>query len=296
MPQLPPARPPRFRTPPPPSETVGLRREVRHFLAEQAFEPRVDAWLGGWSPELSIALGERGWLGMTWPKGYGGHERTALERYAVIEELLAAGAPVAAHWIADRQSGPLLLRFGTEEQKQRFLPAIARGECYFAIGMSEPDSGSDLASVSTTATRVDGGWRLRGTKLWASGAHRAHFMVALGRTGKAEPNKHHGLSQLVVALRDKGIEFPPIRLLTGEAHFNAVVFNDALGPVGMLVGEEGDGWRQVTSELAYERSGPERILSTYQLYLELARAAAEPIAEAALGRLTARIWTLRRLL
>ncbi len=295
MPTLPPARSLRFETPPPPHETAELRRAVRALLAKLEFEPRVDSWLSGWSPELSKALGQRGWLGMTWPKEYGGHERSALERYAVIEELLAAGAPVAAHWIADRQTGPLLLRYGTEELKQRFLPAIARGECHFAIGMSEPDSGSDLASVSTTATPVGGGWRLRGTKLWTSGAHRAHFMVTLVRSGKAEPTKHHGLSQLIVDLKGEGVNIRPIRLLTGEPHFNEVVFNDAFVPARMLVGEEGDGWRQVTSELAYERSGPERILSTYQLYLELARVANDPVAGAAVGRLTARIWTLRQL-
>ena len=116
---------------------------------------------------------------MTWPKKYGGHERSALERFVVTEELLAAGAPVAAHWVADRQSGPLLLRYGTEEQRQRFLPGMARGEIYFVIGLSEPNSGSDLASLSTMAKKVDGGWVLNGSKVWTSGAHRAHYMIAL---------------------------------------------------------------------------------------------------------------------
>src|SRR3546814_3070530 len=108
---------------------------------------------------------------MIWPKKCGGHERSALDRYVVTEELLAAGAPVSLHWIADRQSGPLLLRFGTEEQRQSILPRIARGECYFCIGMSEPDSGSDLASLRSAGKKVDGGWLVNGRKIWTSGAH-----------------------------------------------------------------------------------------------------------------------------
>ena len=136
-------------------------------------------------PPSAEALGARGWIGMTWPTRYGGHERSALERYVVIEELLAAGAPVYAHWVADRQSGPLLLRFGSEEQRQTILPRIAAGECYFAIGMSEPDSGSDLASVRTRAERTNDGWRIDGTKVWTSNAHRSHYMIALCCTGPA---------------------------------------------------------------------------------------------------------------
>jgi alkylation response protein AidB-like acyl-CoA dehydrogenase len=289
MPALAPVHPLRFEPPELPEGTLELRREVREFLAGRSFKPKVDAWLSGWDAEFSRALGERGWLGMTWPKRYGGHERSALERYTVIEELLAAGAPVTAHWIADRQSGPLLLRYGSEEQRQRFLPAIARGECYFAIGMSEADSGSDLASVRTAARKEAGGYRLRGSKLWTSGAHRAHFMITLVRTGPAEPDNHHGLSQLIVDLHGEGVEIRPVRLLTGEHHFNEVILDDAFVPAEMLVGEEGDGWRQVTSELAYERSGPERLLSTFPLLAELNRVARGEVARESIGRLVARL-------
>src|SRR6185369_10795151 len=195
--------------PPPvdlPEQVAGLRAEVRAFVAEEQeaglWRPRVDSWLSGWDERFSKELARRGWLGMTIPTEFGGRGRGALDRYVVTEELLASGAPVAAHWIADRQIGPSLLRFGTAEQRERFLPGIAAGEIYFGIGMSEPDSGSDLASVRSRAVRVDGGWELTGTKVWTSGAHHAHAFFALVRTSPADgADRHAGLSQLIVDLR-----------------------------------------------------------------------------------------------
>ncbi len=281
-------------------EAEEVRAEVREFLAGEAFTPRVDSWLSGVDPDFSRRLAERGWLGMTWPKQYGGHERSAMERYAVTEELLAAGAPVAAHWIADRQSGPNLLRYGTELQRQRILPQIAAGECFFVIGMSEPDSGSDLASIRTRATRTsDGDWLVNGTKVWTSNAHHSHYAIVLVRTSPADQqNRHAGLSQLLVDLSLPGIAVNPIHILDGGHHFNEVVFDDVVVPGDMLLGEEGNGWHQVTAELAFERSGPERFLSTYPLIDEFARrvaGSADPAATATLGRLCARLLALRQL-
>ena len=242
-------------------------------------------------------MGQRGWIGMTWPKQYGGHERSALERYVVLEEMLAAGAPVGLHWIADRQSGPLILRVGTDEQKQ-ILSGIAAGETYFCIGMSEPDVGSDLASVRTRAAKVQGGWLVNGTKVWTGFAHLSHYMILLCRTGHGE-DRHAGLSQFVVDLRNTpGITIRPILALSGAHHFNEVVFQDTLLPEAALLGQEGDGWQQVTGELALERSGPERFLSSFWLVIELVRALGRDpsdAAAAAIGRLTAHIMTLRRL-
>ncbi|MET0765184.1 MAG: acyl-CoA dehydrogenase family protein [Blastococcus sp.] len=281
-----------------------VRAEVREFLAAElaagTFETHVDTWLSGVDPEFSRKLGERGWLGMTWPKEYGGHERSAMERYAVTEELLAAGAPVAAHWIADRQSGPNLLRYGTEAQRQAILPRIAAGECYFVIGMSEPDSGSDLASIRTKATRNgDGDWVVNGAKVWTSNAHASHYAITLVRTSPQDPsNRHAGMSQLLVDLSLPGITVNPIRILDGGHHFNEVVFDDVVIPADMLLGEEGNGWHQVTAELAFERSGPERFLSTYPLVAEFARRVADsedPAALGTLGRLSARLLALRQL-
>jgi len=214
-----------------PPRAEELRAQVREFLGSWAFTPRCDSWLTGADPAFSRALGERGWLGMTLPERYGGHGRSPLERFVVIEELLAAGAPVGAHWIADRQTGPSILAHGTEEQKQRFLPAIARGEGFFAIGMSEPDSGSDLASVRTRA-EVDGegGWRLNGTKVWTSGAHIAHAILLLARSAPLENDRHAGLSQFIVPLPSEGVTIRPILGLSGEHHFNEVVFDDVFVP------------------------------------------------------------------
>jgi len=255
-----------------PPAAEALRQEVRAFLAaELAGHPaarRAYTWMEG-DRAFSRKVGARGWLGMTWPKKYGGHERTAFERYVVLEEMLVAGAPVASHWIADRQTGPLILRYGTEEQKQRYLPGMARGEIACCIGMSEPDTGSDLASVRTRAERTGDGWRVNGSKIWTSGAAGSDYMIALVRTRVVPGKKHEGLSQLLVDLKAKGITIRPIRDLAGRDHFCEVIFEDAVLPADALVGAEGQGWEQVMAELAYERSGPERYLSCYPLLREL---------------------------
>ncbi|MEU6904239.1 acyl-CoA dehydrogenase family protein [Streptomyces coeruleorubidus] len=283
--------------------TRDLREEVRGFLDSEreagAFTPRCDAWMSAPDPAFSRRLGARGWIGMTLPTAYGGHGRSALDRFVVTEELLAAGAPVAAHWIADRQMAPSLLRHGTEAQRQRYLPAIARGECYFAIGMSEPDAGSDLASVRTRAREVSDGWEISGTKIWTTGAHYAHAMVVLARTDGPPADRHSGLSQFLVDLPAAGVAIRPILTIDGEHHFNEVVFDSVVVPEDSLLGERGAGWRQVTAELAHERSGPERLMSTVPLLCawaeQLADGPGDAVADRALGRLTARAWTLRQL-
>jgi alkylation response protein AidB-like acyl-CoA dehydrogenase len=292
-----------------PPACAALRGEVREFIAGELgaglWVPNSD-FGSHRSAAFSRRLGARGWIGMTWPKRYHGGGRSMLERYVVTEELLAAGAPVGAHWIADRQSAPLLLRYGTEEQRLAFLPGIARGEIYFCIGMSEPDAGSDLVSIRTRATPVAGGYEVTGTKVWTSYAHESHFAITLVRTGLAEANghqdrhhgRHRGLSQLILDLKAPGVTIRPIVNIAGEHDFNEVVLDRVFVPADRLVGTEGDGWRQVTSELAFERSGPERFLSSFQLLVELIRrAGADPeqhIAEA-VGRMTAHLWTLRRM-
>lgn len=292
----------RFPSPPRHDAAEELRGEVRTFLAEALADhtplSRAESW-NGFDRDFSRKLGKRGWLGMTWPKRYGGHERSAFERYVVVEETLAAGAPVAAHWIADRQSGPSLLKYGTEEQKQTVLPGIAAGETIFCIGMSEPDSGSDLAATRTRAAPVDGGWRVTGTKLWTTGAHHADYMILFCRTTGTPADRQAGTSQLLVDLKaTEGVTIRPIIDLAGQHHFNEVHFEDAFLPSSALIGTEGAGWEQVMSELAFERSGPERFLSSMQLLIELIGAlqnAPGEAAQLAVGRLTAHLVTLRRL-
>ena len=283
-----------------PENSVALRQEVRDFLSEEMprdLLPNSDFGAGD-SVEFSRKLGKRGWIGMTWPAVYGGAERSFLERYVVTEELLAAGAPVGAHWIADRQSGPLLLKFGTEAQRQRFLPSIIRGECFFSIGMSEPDSGSDLASIRTSASRVDGGWLLNGSKIWTSGAHMNHYMVTLVRTAPVSENRHEGMSQFIVDLNDANVTVKGIENLSSDADFNQVFLDDVFISDDCVVGEPGNGWDQVMSELGYERSGPERFLSTFRVLVEFIRDIGNSTTddqEIVLGRLVAHLVTLRRM-
>ena len=288
----------------PPSEfseaAAKLRAEVRAFLAQETkagtFRPRSDFGAQE-DASFSAKMGARGWLGMTWPKKYGGHERSMLERFVVTEEMLAAGAPCGAHWTADRQSGPNILRYGTEEQKLFFCPKIAKGELFFSIGMSEPDSGSDLASVRSKGEKVEGGWKLNGRKVWTSGAHRNHYAITMVRTTPLDAaHRHEGLSQFLVDLKAPGVTIRPIRNMAGDYHFNEFILEDVFVPDSRILGQPGDGWKQVTSELAFERSGPERFMSTMSLFKSyVGRAGNKPgdrVAEST-GRNMAHLLTLR---
>jgi len=278
-----------------------LRQEVRDFLAQELGdyppELRARSW-NGFDADFSRKIGDRGWVGMTLPTAYGGHGRSPLERYVVMEEMLAAGAPVAAHWIADRQSAPLILAKGTEAQKREILPRIAAGTCCFCIGMSEPDSGSDLAATRTTATPEGSGYRVNGTKLWTTFAHKADYMILFCRTGKSE-ERHGGMSQFLVDLKQiKGITIRPVIDMAGEHHFNEVIFDDVLLSGDALIGALGGGWDQVMSELAFERSGPERFLSSFALIEQLvAQVRHDPTEqqEIEIGRLAAHLMVLRQM-
>src|SRR6266550_1274583 len=286
-----------------PPECEKLRKEVRAFLAEEiaagTFDPHKPNREDTDAPEFSRRVGERGWLGMTWPKKYGGHERSFLERYVVTEEMRVANAPTRRFFVADRQSGPVLLKYAPEHIKMDILPRICRGEVCFAIGMSEPGSGSDLFAAKTRATRTDGGWLINGTKIWTSNAHIADYMIGLFRTSQpTRENRRHGLTQFLVDMRTPGISVNPVYQLTGQHDFNEVVFQDAFMPDDYVLGEIDGAWKQATSELAYERSGPERFLETFYVLTELVRVLGDrPDIRSAegLGRLVAQLHTLRRM-
>ncbi len=252
-----------------PAEDEALRAPVRAFLAEAVraipAHIRARSW-SGFDREFSLELGRRGWLGITLPKEYGGGGRSPYARYVLVEEFLNFGAPVGAHWIADRQSGPLILKFGSEAQKRFYLPPICRGESFFCIGMSEPDAGSDLASVRTRAVRTDAGWTLSGQKIWTSNAQASQYMIALVRTSGDAGDRQKGLSQLIVDLSLPGITVRPITDLAGDSNFCEVFFDQVQLGADALIGEEGKGWEQVTAELAFERSGPERLYSSIVLF------------------------------
>jgi len=282
------------------NEAEILRSEVREFLIDALKdipkETRAETWYGA-DENFSKKVGEKGWIGLNWPKEFGGAGRTSMERYVILEEMLTAGAPVGAHWISDRQSGPLIIRYGTEKHQKELLPGILKGESYFCIGMSEPDSGSDLAALRTKAEKKDNVYIVNGTKLWTSGAHRCQYMIACFRTSQEE-DRHGGLSQFSVDLSLPGVTIRPIIDLAGRHHFNEVIFEDTEVPADMLIGTEGNGWNQVTAELALERSGPERYLSSYILLQELvnefsSRNDDEGVTE--IGRQMAHLTTLRQM-
>jgi len=252
-----------------PSTLDGFRQEVRAFLneelADMPLHARARTWMGtdiGFSRQLA----KRGWLGLTIPTSHGGAGKDFMARFVLSEELLVAGAPVAAHWIADRQSAPLVMRYGTPAQQDFYVPRICQAEAFFCIGMSEPNSGSDLASIRTRAERTETGWRVNGAKIWTTNAHHCHYMIALVRTSGDTSDRHQGLSQLIVDLSAPGVTIRPITDMAGDAHFNEVFFDNVDLPEDALIGQEGQGWEQCTAELAFERSGPERIYSSMVLF------------------------------
>jgi alkylation response protein AidB-like acyl-CoA dehydrogenase len=251
-----------------PDDERAFRAEIRAFLDEEMqgvpHHIKARSWMGV-SDSFSKSLAKKGWLGLTIPKEYGGSGKGFFSRFVLSEELLIAGAPVASHWIADRQSGPLILNFGTEVQRRFYIPKICRGEAFFCIGMSEPSSGSDLASIRSRATKTPEGWLLNGSKIWTTNAHGCDYMIALVRTSGETSDRQKGLSQVIIDLKLPGVTVRPIRDMAGDAHFSEVFFdNVALAP-DALVGVEGQGWDQCTAELAFERSGPERIYSSIAL-------------------------------
>ncbi|MDI1339715.1 acyl-CoA dehydrogenase family protein [Polaromonas sp.] len=285
-----------------PAETNSFRAEVKAFL-KSSLEPmpadiRARSWMG-FDAAFSRKLAARGWVGVTLPARYGGASLDAFSRFVLVEELLAAGAPVSAHWIADRQSGPLILKFGTQAQRQCYLPKICAAEAFFCIGMSEPNAGSDLASVGTRATRCEGGWRLNGRKIWTTNAQHCHYMIALVRSSGVPQDRQKGLSQFIVDLALPGVTVRPIRDLAGDAHFSEVFFDNVLLADDALIGQEGSGWAQVNAELAFERSGPERVYSSIVLlehWITCLRRSPHASAHAAtIGRFATHLATLRNM-
>ena len=250
-------------------EQARLRADVRAFAAADpalAARPFLeDGWIAGFDPEFSRRLAARGWIGMTWPKQYGGGERSYLDRLIVTEELLLAGAPVAAHWFGDRQIGPALLAHGTPEQKRELVPRIARAEVSFCVGMSEPNAGSDLAALATRADLAGDEFVIRGQKIWTSFASHADYCYLVARTDPDAP-RHKGISELLVPMRAPGITVRPIRDMVGEAHFGELFFDDVRVPKSALIGKLHNGFYQIMQQLDFERSGIERLVSNAPLW------------------------------
>ena len=250
-------------------EQEQLRQEVREFLEEEirkgTFEPRCDAWITSHSPEFSRKAAEKGWIGFTWPKEYGGQGHSFMDRLVLTEEMLRYGAPAACHWFADRQVGNSIIAFGTEEQKREFLPKIVRGEAFFCIGMSEPESGSDLASLNTRAVEEGDVYVIDGQKVWTSGAHFMHYVCLVARTDQQAP-KHKGISEFIVDINLPGVSIRPLTDIAGGHHFNEVFFDGVRVDKKCLIGEKNHGFQQIMAQLDYERSGMERIMANYPLF------------------------------
>ena len=255
-------------------ELEALRERARAVAAEgvATFGLHHDSWVNGYSPEFARRLAAEGWIGMGWPVEHGGGGRPPIERVIVAEELIAAGAPIAAMWVADRQMGPSIIAHGTAEQQARFLPGMLTADEAWCIGMSEPNAGSDLASLTTSARRVGDVFVVNGQKIWTSGAAVADHCYLICRTS-AEGPPHRGISELIVPMDLPGIEVRPIRDLTTNRHFCEVWFTDVEVPVGHLVGVEGNAFAQTMQQLEHERGGIDRLVSNRPLYdLALARA------------------------
>jgi alkylation response protein AidB-like acyl-CoA dehydrogenase len=253
-----------------PDELRALQEEATEVAlkAAAARDFLEDSWIVGHDAAFAKELGTRGWLGMTWPVDEGGHGRTALERFVVFEALIANGAPVAASWFADRQMGPTLLQFGTPEQRRRWLPDIVAGESMWCIGMSEPDAGSDVASLRTRAVRDGDSWIVDGQKVWTSGAVYSDWCYLVARTDPNAP-KHAGLSELIVDMHSPGITVSPIHDMTSSRHFCEVTFENVRVPADHLVGEENNSFRQLMRQLEHERGGIDRLVSNYALYRDV---------------------------
>ena len=257
------------------ADQKALRRTARAVAADAVsrFGRHNDSWINGYSKECAKEMAAHGWIGMTWPTEFGGGGRPAIERLIVGEELIAAGAPIAAMWFADRQMGPTLITYGRPDQQAEFLPRILSGDTTWCIGMSEPNAGSDLAGLQTSAVRDGNDWVINGQKIWTSFGEVADYCYLICRTSTEGP-PHAGISEIIVPMNAPGIDVRPIKDMTTNRHFCEVFFTDVRVPLINLVGTEGAAFKQTMRQLEHERGGIDRLVSNHALYL-LARERAD---------------------
>jgi len=250
-------------------EQQKFRQEVRDFLEEELrqglWEPSCDAWIMGFDPAFTKRVTQRGWIGLTWPKECGGQGRSFVDRLIITEEMLRYGAPAACHWFADRQIGGAIVHYGTDEQKNEILPKILKGEAYVGLGMSEPEAGSDLASLKTRAIEDGDDFIIDGQKVWTSGGSHMNWIYLVARTDP-EAAKHRGISEFFFETNLPGITIRPIVDITGGVHFNEVFLDGVRVPKKYLIGEKNRGFYQILNQLDYERSGMERLMANYPLF------------------------------
>ncbi len=250
----------------PEQEQLRLKARAVATSAVERYGRHNDSWINGYSKEFAKEMASHGWIGMTWPTEFGGGGRPAIERLIVGEELIAAGAPVAAMWFGDRQMGPTLITYGRPDQQAEFLPRILNGESTWCIGMSEPNAGSDLAGLTTSATRDGDDWVINGQKIWTSFGEVADYCYLICRTTTEGP-AHAGISEIIVPMNTPGIDVRPIKDMTTNRHFCEVFFTDVRVPAINLVGTEGAAFKQTMRQLEHERGGIDRLVSNHALYL-----------------------------
>ncbi len=250
-------------------EQEKFRLEVRSFLEEEirqgSFQPSCDAWIQGLSPEFSKKVAQRGWIGLAWPKEYGGQGRSNVDRFILTEEMLRFGAPAACHWFADRQVGRAIIAYGSAEQKTEILPKILRGEAYIGLGMSEPEAGSDLASLQTKALADGADYVIDGQKMWTSCARVMNYVYLLARTDPEAP-KHRGISEFVIPANLPGITIRPVTDITGSEAWGEVFYDSVRVPKSCLIGQKNRGFYQILNQLDFERAGLERLMGNYPLF------------------------------
>jgi alkylation response protein AidB-like acyl-CoA dehydrogenase len=251
-----------------------FRGKVRDFLEGEIrrglFQPTCDAWIQGFSPEFTKKVAEKGWIGLNWPKEYGGQGRSNVDRFILTEEMLRYGAPAALHWFADRQIGRAIIHFGTEQQKKDILPKILRGEAYVGLGMSEPEAGSDLGSLQTRATEEGDTYVINGQKMWTSCAKYMNYIYLVARTDPNAP-KHRGISEFIIPANLLGITVRPTIDITGTEAWGEVFYDNVRIPKTTLIGEKNRGFYQIVNQLDFERSGLERLMGNYPLFSAIIR-------------------------
>jgi len=253
-----------------------FRQEVRDFLQAElkagTFVTMSGGLAEGGNIEFSKKIAQKGWIGITWPKQYGGQGRSYVDKAILNEEILRVQAPVGYHFLSDRQIGPSIIHFGSEWQKEHFLPKFVRAEenTGFCLLFSEPNAGSDLVNVSTSATKDGDSYIIRGQKVWTSRGHQATYGWLLARTCfDPKVQRHESCSQFILDLRLPGVTVRPIINMAGRHTFNEVFFDDVRVEKRFMVGQENDAFKQIMAQMDYERSGMERLMQNYPIYEQL---------------------------
>ncbi|AHK28174.1 pimeloyl-CoA dehydrogenase, large subunit [Rhodococcus opacus PD630] len=227
-----------------------LRRYFSGLISPAEAEVMRTERHGSTYREVIRRMGKDGWLGVGWPVEFGGRGFGEIEQQIFVNEATRADVPLPA--VTLQTVGPTLQKYGTEEQKRKFLPAILAGEVHFAIGYTEPEAGTDLAALRTTAVRVGDEYVVNGQKIFTTGGHDADYLWLAVRTGSAD-SRHRGISILIMETKDPGYSWTPIITCDGAHHVNATYYSDVRVPADMLVGEENQGWRLITTQLNHER-------------------------------------------